>query len=316
MQSIKVELGEKNQARLEVKRYESDYTNVPNSVLPEALRTNLGVIYEALSGQPLPEDSHTFTVKSEQGKYKRLYKPSLVKSATTETLCVRWGEAELGLEVEKGKLKPTSSNAKVRFSFRDEKISDKLTLTYFVVSVVGADRVLYTMDLSVIPADFKNPVRSEVLEVLLDDDPAAIATSIGTLGEGGERLQGPIIKAAFLPLGTYSVVGYRSYENEKYGTQYSLQIFVPEDKKFEAPVNRKNDNDEWEAVQTPIEGFAQVKSNTYLKKFLGAAPIITEEKPAQLTVVDHGEWNGHPTAEVELVCAEYEEDEGALALSF
>lgn len=314
MQSIKVELGERNRSRLEAKQYSQGYTNVPNSVLPDNLVSNLNVIYSALSGEQMPNDAHTFTVKAEGGEFKRLYGPTLVKNSESNELCVKWGGSDIPLEIVKNKLKPANSDAKVRFSFKDEKISDKLTLTFFVVTVVSADKIAYVMDIGVIPADLKNPTRSEVFDILLEDDPSSIANNIGSMGEGGERLQGPIIKAAHLPLGNYKVTGYKSYDNSQYGTQYSLQVFVPDG--FEAPVNHKNDKGEWEPVDTRIEGYAQVKANSYLKSRLKAGPIISEEKPAELKVKEHGEYNGHPTAKVELSCAEYSEEEDCLSMSF
>ena len=54
---IDVNLSERNRARLETKTYESAYTDVPNRALPEALKAEMGVIYEALTGDALPEDS-------------------------------------------------------------------------------------------------------------------------------------------------------------------------------------------------------------------------------------------------------------------
>ena len=71
MKNIKIDvnLSERNRARLESRSYESNYTDVPNRALPEALRGELGVIYEALTGDTLPEDSNTFTVRANGGTF-------------------------------------------------------------------------------------------------------------------------------------------------------------------------------------------------------------------------------------------------------
>lgn len=314
MESIKVELGQKNSVRLEQKQYSNEYTNIPNSALPASHLKQLDVVFEALTGESMPSDCHTYVVKAEEGRLKRLYSPALVRinEGGNSSLVIRWGDISIPLEVSGGKLTPPNSSSKVRFSFGDEKISDTLTLTHLTLTVTK-NKTLYLMECPVIPADTENPTRSEVLDVLLDDDPGSLVEHIGALGVGS-RFQGSIIKAGYLPLGEYEVTGFKRYENKQYGPQYTVQVVVPE--AFKAPVNVKDEEGNWEAVETEIEGFAQVKANSYLKRALSAEPIISEERPAKLTVLEHGEFNGHRTAKMELVCSSFTEDSESLKLSF
>lgn len=313
MQSVKVELGQKNCARLEQKQYGEDYTNIPNTALPEGHREQLGYIYQALTGEPLPVNGSTYTVKSEDGVFRRLYTPALVKSEENQ-LMIKWGDTSIPLEVVDGKLKSEKTKSKIRFSFKDDQIKEDVTLTYLILTVT-ANKVLYILDCPVIQADYENPVRCEVLNVLLDEDPNEITEHIGVMGGDSIRLQGPIIKTASLPDGEYQVTGFRRFENKKYGPRYTLQVVIPAS--FKAEVNRKNDKDEWESVETTIEpGYAQVKANSQLRRALSADPVIDEENPATLEVIEHGEFNGYATAKVKLIPSSYEEDESSLKLSF
>ena len=88
---IDVNLSERNRARLETKTYDSNYTDVPNRALPEALKDEMGVIYEALTGDALPEDSHTFTVRANSGTFKRLYSPTVFSTEGNAGVIIRWG---------------------------------------------------------------------------------------------------------------------------------------------------------------------------------------------------------------------------------
>ena len=316
---IDVNLTERNRARLETKTYESAYTDVPNRALPEVLKTEMGVIYEALTGESLPDDSHTFTVRADSGTFKRLYSPTVFSTEGNEGVILRWGDRDIPLTFDSGKIKVDTATAKTKFAFKDELIG-KYEEPVLSVSIASSG-TLYTMPFPVRSADWENRVNGDILDALLEESPDKIAENLAVAGdpskrgEGGPRLQGYIIKVAELPLGTYSITQVRAREHEQYGMQYMLQAVVEEP--FVATTRVKDEiTEEWGDAEVEVSGFAIVKPNTALKKLLAAEPIISEESPATLMVLDHGEWNGYKTAKVALRCSAFSEDAEAFNLDF
>jgi hypothetical protein len=158
--------------------------------------------------------------------------------------------------------------------------------------------------------------------VLLDENPEAIAEKVqvasdlskrGENSGGGERMQGPFVKVAHLPIGDYTVTTYRTKEGGAYGTDYFLQVKI--DEPFSAPVRTQVDG-EWMDVETEVSDWAIVRPNNALKKTLAADPVIDRENPATLRVLELGEYNGFPTAKVLLKCAAFAEDPGSFSLDF
>jgi len=315
---IDVNLSEKNRARLETKSYDSAYTDVPNRALPETLKAELGVIYEALTGEDLPEDSNTFTVRADNGTFKRLYSPTVFATEGNEGVIIRWGDRDIPVGFDNGKVKVEGASTKTKFAFKDEAIG-KYEEPVLSVSIAQSG-TLYTMPFPVRSADWENRVNGDILEALLDDSPEKIAEQLAVAsdpskrGEGGPRMQGPIIKVATMPLGEYKLTSYRSRETQ-YGTDYMIQAIIPEP--FTATTRVKDEiTEEWNDAEVEVSGFAIVKPNGALKKLLAAEPIITEDSPATLHVLDHGEWNGYATAKVSLKCSAFVESEDAFALDF
>ena len=316
---IDVNLTERNRARLETKTYESAYTDVPNRALPESLRAELGVIYEALTGEGLPEDSSTFTVRADGGTFKRLYSPTVFSTEGNEGVIVRWGDRDIPLTFESGKIKVEGAAAKTKFSFKDDTIG-KYEEPVLSVSIASAG-TLYTMPFPVRSADWENRVSGDVLDALLEESPDKIAENLKVAGDpskrgegGGPRLQGHIIKVAELPLGTYKLTAYRKRETQ-YGMDYMIQTVVEEP--FSATTRVKDEiTEEWGDAEVEVSGFCIVKPNGALKKLLAADPIIDEANPASLTVLDHGEWNGFKTAKIALKCSAFVEDSDAFDLDF
>ena len=315
---IDVNLSERNRARLETKTYESAYTDVPNRALPESLKAELGVIYEALTGESLPEDSNTFTVRADSGTFKRLYSPTVFSTEGNEGVIIRWGDRDIPVSFETGKIKVEGAAAKTKFAFKDDTIG-KYEEPVLSVSIAQSG-TLYTMPFPVRSADWENRVSGDVLDALLEEAPETIAKNLAVAsdpskrGEGGPRMQGHIIKVAELPLGTYTLTSYRSRETQ-YGMDYMIQTVIEEP--FVATTRMKDETtEEWGDVEVEISGFAIVKPNGALKKLLAADPIIDESNPATLTVIEHGEWNGFKTAKVALKCSAFVEDSDAFTLDF
>ena len=315
---IDVNLSERNRARLESRPYESNYTDVPNRALPESLKAELGVIYEALTGDELPEDSNTFTVRADGGTFKRLYSPTVMSTEGNEGIIIRWGDRDIPVAVAPGKVSVEGAAPKTKFAFKDDTIG-KYEEPVLSVSIASSG-VLYTMPFPVRSADWENRVNGDILDALLEESPEKIAENLAVAGdpskrgEGGPRLSGYMIKVAELPLGTYALTSYRPRETQ-YGMDYLIQAVIEEP--FVATTRVKDEvTDEWGDAEVEVSGFAIVKPNTALKKLLAADPIISEESPASLTVLDHGEYNGFKTAKVALKCTAFVQDDASFSLDF
>ena len=315
---IDVNLSDRNRARLESRSYESNYTDVPNRALPESLKAELGVIYEALTGDALPEDSNTFTVRADGGTFKRLYSPTVFSTEGNEGVIVRWGDRDIPVTLAAGKISVEGADRKTKFAFKDDTIG-KYDEPVLSVSI-AKDGTLYTMPFPVRSADWENRVNGDILDALLEESPEKIAENLAVAGdpskrgEGGPRLNGYIIKVAELPIGSYSLTAYRPRETQ-YGTDYLIQAVI--DEPFVATTRVKDEvTEEWGDAEVEVSGFAIVKPNTALKKLLAADPIISDESPATLSVLEHGEYNGFKTAKVTLKCTAFVEDDASFSLDF
>jgi len=316
---IDVNLSDRNRARLETKSYDSNYTDVPNRALPEALRAELGVIYEALTGDELPTDSNTFTVRADGGTFKRLYSPTVMSTEGNAGVIIRWGDRDIDLTFASGKIKTDGGATKTKFAFKDDVIG-KYEEAVLSVSI-AKEGTLYTMPFPVRSADWENRVNGDILDALLEESPDKIAEQLAIAGDpskrgegSGPKMQGHFIKVAELPLGTYTLTAYRGREGQ-YGMDYFIQAVIEEP--FSALSRAKDpDTDEWGDVEVEVSGFAIVRPNNQLKKLLAADPIIDESNPAYLTVFEHGEFNGFKTAKVGLRCSAFVEDSEAFALDF
>ena len=315
---IDVNLSDRNRARLESRSYESNYTDVPNRALPESLKAELGVIYEALTGDALPEDSNTFTVRADGGTFKRLYSPTVFSTEGNEGVIVRWGDRDIPVTLAAGKISVEGADRKTKFAFKDDTIG-KYEEPVLSVSI-AKDGTLYTMPFPVRSADWENRVNGDILDALLEESPEKIAENLAVAGdpskrgEGGPRLNGYMIKVAELPLGTYTLTSYRPRETQ-YGMDYLIQAVIEEP--FVATTRVKDEvTEEWGDAEVEVSGFAIVKPNNALKKLLAADPIISEESPATLSVLEHGEYNGFKTAKVALKCTAFVEDDASFSLDF
>jgi hypothetical protein len=313
-------LDDRNRARLESKTYTRAYTDIPNRALPESYQKGLGAIFTALTGEDFSGEGSTFTVRADaNGIFKRLYSPT-VFSTEEKGLVIRWGDRDITLELTPGKLTVAGAPKGTKFAFKEETIG-KFTEPVLNVSVT-ADGTLYSLPIPIRSVDYEDKVSADLLDLLLDENPEAIAEKVqvasdlskrGENSGSGERMQGPFVKVAHLPIGDYTVTTYRVKEGGQYGTDYFLQVRVEEP--FTAPVRQQVDG-EWMDVETEVMDWAIVKPNNALKKTLAAEPVIDRENPATLRVLEHGEYNGFPTAKVALKCLAFAEDPESFALDF
>ena len=319
MKTFKIapQLDDKNRARLEARQYAKAYTDVPNRALPATYKDALSAIYTGLTSLDLPDEGTTFTVRADaNGTFKRLYSPT-VFSTEDKGLIIRWGNEDIPLQVETGKVTVPTGQKGLKLAFKEEAIG-KYTEPVLSVSV-SAGGTLYTLPVPIRSADYENKLTSDVLDMLLSENPDAIAEQVQVAsdpskrGEStGERLQGPFVKVAHLPLGEYKITSYRAKDSE-YGMQYYLQAIVTEP--FTAPTRTQVDG-EWADVEVEVSDFVVVKPNGALKKVLAAEPEITPEKPAFLTVKSHDEWNGFPTAKCALKCSAFVHDNESFDIDF
>jgi hypothetical protein len=313
-------LDDRNRARLESKTYSRAYTDIPNRALPETYQKGLGAIFNALTGEDFGGEDSTFTVRADaNGIFKRLYAPT-VFSTEEKGLVIRWGERDIPLQVSPGKITVAGTPKGTKFSFKEESIG-KYTEAVLNVSVTS-DGTLYSLPIPIRSADYEDKVSADLLDVLLDESPESIAEKVqiasdlskrGESSGSGERMQGPFVKVAHLPIGDYVVTTYRTKEGGQYGTDYFLQVKVNDP--FTAPVRTQVDG-EWTDVETEVSDWAIVRPNNALKKTLAAEPVIDRDNPATLRVIEHGEYNGFPTAKVLLKCQAFAEDPEAFALDF
>jgi hypothetical protein len=277
-------------------------------------------VFKALTGEDIDPSGSTFTVRADaNGVFKRLYSPT-VFSTEDKGLVIRWGDRDIELLVSTGKISTAASAKGVKFGFKEETIG-KYTEPVLNVSVT-ADGTLYSLPIPIRSADYEDKVSADLLDLLLDENPEAIAEKVqvasdlskrGENSGSGERMQGPFVKVAHLPIGDYAVTTYRVKEGGQYGTDYFLQVQVSEP--FVAPIRTQVDG-EWVDVETEVSDWAIVKPNNSLKKTLAAEPVINRESPATLRVLEHGVYNGFPTAKVALKCASFAEDPNAFSLDF
>jgi hypothetical protein len=315
---ISPNLDERNRARLESKTYTRAYTDIPNSALPESLRVALNAVFKALTGEDLDESGSTFTVRADaNGVFKRLYSPT-VFSTEEKGLVIRWGDQDISLDVQPGKITTSSAPKGTKFAFKEEQIG-KFTEPVLSVSTTF-DGTLYTLPIPVRSADYEDKISADLLDLLLDENPEAIAekvqlaSDLSKRGEGsGERMVGPFVKVANLPIGDYKITTYRKKEGGLYGTDYFLQAQVTEP--FTAPVRTEVDG-EWMDVETEVVDWCIVRPNNALKKTLAADPLIAPDSPATLRVIEHGEYNGFPTAKCILKVTAFAEDPDSFDLDF
>lgn len=311
-------LDDRNRARLESKTYTRAYTDIPNRALPESYQKGLGAIFTALTGEDFSGDGSTFTVRADaNGIFKRLYSPT-VFSTEEKGLVIRWGDQDIPLNMSPGKITVAGAPKGTKFAFKEETIG-KYTEAVLTVSV-SSEGTLYSLPIPIRSADYEDKVSADLLDLLLDENPEAIAEKVQVASDlskrgqsSGERMQGPFVKVAHLPIGEYTVTTYRVKEGGQYGTDYFLQVKI--DEAFTAPVRTQVDG-EWVDVETEVQDWAIVKPNNALKKTLAAEPVIDRENPGTLRVLEHGEYNGFPTAKVLLKCTAFAEDPEAFALDF
>jgi hypothetical protein len=309
-------LDDKNLARLQTKTYAKTYTPIPNRALPEVYREALSAIYTGITGEEFPEDGNTFLIRAEtNGVFKRLYAPMVV-STEEGGLIIRWGSESIPLVLSAGKISTANAAKGVKFSFKEEQIGKYKEPTLNIA--INSGGTLFSFPIPIRSASFEDKLSVEILDMVLDENPAGLAEMIALAPSSntestGERMIGEFLKVAQLPLDDYEVTTYRTKEGGQYGTDYYLQVRVKEP--FVAMVSNKV-GEEWVQEEREIRDWAIVRPNTALKKLLAAEPVITPEDPATLMVLEHFEYNGNPAAKVALRCEAFSNSPDSFNIDF
>lgn len=319
---IDVQLEGKNGSRLQIKKYDKDFTNIPNNALPSALKSNIGCVFKNLSNKDFPEDGYTFLVKSQGGNFKKLFSPAVYKDPETNNLVIKWGEDVIPLSIENGTItSPQSTNSKLKLKFSPENYG-KYKKTCIVASFTEKGDV-YSMPFPLRSVKLEDELDVTELELLLEENPNALLDRVLELNtkssdnyKGSSKLDGEyFIKISALPIGDYVVTGFKRYDNT-YGVQHILQI-EPVAEEFLATTRVKNEGGEWVDLDVNVgSNRFLVKANTKLNKLLLSDPIISEEFPANLVVLEKGEYNGNITAKVEFYPVSYTVDEEQFDTNF
>lgn len=312
-------LDDKNRARLESRSYQKLYTDIPNRALPQSYKEALGYIFKALTGEEFDPEASTFTVKADdKGTFQRIYAPALFSTENKE-LVIRWGDRDIPVAVSPGKIGVENVPKGTKFSFKDEKIG-KYSEPVLSVSVTSNNTV-FTLPVTIRRVDVKENLNADVLEAILDTDPATLgdkilqAPDLSKRGEttNYERMVGPYLKISALPVADYKVTSYRVKEDGKFGPEYYMQVQI--DTPFVALVRKEVDG-VWTEVESEITDWAIVKPNTALKGILAACPRISKETPATLKVLEHYTYNEKPAVKASLICQDFEQDADSLNLDF
>lgn len=313
------QLDDKNRARLEAKSYTKAFTDIPNRVLPDSYKSGLSAIFKALTGEEFDPEASTFTVKADpNGTFQRLFSPTIF-STEEGGLVIRWGSRDIPLVVAAGKIGVENAPKGMKFSFKDEQIG-KYTEPVLSISVTQ-DGTIYSLPIPIRRKDVKEEMTADLLELLLDENPTGIAAKVYTApdlskrGENtqSERMVGPYVKVSSLPVGDYRVTTYRTKEGGQYGTDYYMQVQVPEP--FSAPV-RVQVEGEWVEQETEISDWAIVRPNAALKKILAAEPLISPDSPAVLKVIEHFTYNGNDAVKATLKCPNFVDNPDSFDLDF
>lgn len=292
-------------APLSGREYNSEYTSLPNANLPKAMRRDLDVIFQFLTGEELPLDENTFLIKAKDGVYFRLFGPVLKSGADgvdgTETgkLYVQWGPRYIPVTIVKGGF-TTADGREMEAEFGSFNFSGRGEDPALFVSVDTEDGQL-VLPVAVRFADWENPMDPKALNALLKKSPDNVVAAIQQIttkgtGGGGNRVETDSeIDFRDLPVNEpFEVINYYPCKTS-YGLTYRIAI-----------------------NNYPEEGqVAGAWAHSSIRPLLSTKPEITREKPATLTIRSKEEMqDGKIRLRSTLLLSAQEAGEEALDLNF
>lgn len=334
LNKVDLSLAGVNLSRLESKDdYSAKYNDIPNHVLPVDLIEKLSAVYEALSGNEFSDEVKTFTVLADENRrFRALYTPSVMADSANNQLILEWGKEKIALGLEDGGV--TSEHApKLRWGILTDTFGKyKRNLLKLTLPINGEQYVVSFPIRMKRVEEGQEQADSDTLNFLVENDTAEFLELLVDIADrkSGNYMTGYSAKAGQLGLGTYRATSYSSKDHPTYGTMYfiQMQLVDGDDFSFETRVPATDDSGEFvltpegKRVYEPAEVTAGkddlliVKANTGLKNLILSKPIMTQEDPVMVTVVSHGEFNGHRTARVEWSVTKYRQEQGALNPSF
>ncbi len=292
------------------REYKNQYTALPNANLPKAMREDLGVVFQYLSGDELPLEDNTFLIKSDNGVYSRLFGPVLkagsddVDGTATGELYIQWGSKFIPLKADKGKFtRPDGVEIEAEFGqFNFSGRGEDPALFISADNPAGDGQVV--LPVAVRFVDWKNPPDAKSMGVMLKKAPEQIASvvqPVATRGSG-EGSNSSRIQAT-------QEVEFRSLDVE---VPYKVISYYPCKTKFGL------------TYKVLIQDYPEVGeigaawAHSTIKPLLATKPEITEEKPAILTLkskeqADDGKWRIRANL---LLSMTEEVDESELNLNF
>jgi hypothetical protein len=317
--TIQPNIDDESASRLEARGYDKAWTAVPNRVLSTQVKAAWTAFYKLMGLGEFDSEGSIYTVRAVDGVYKGIVAPSIFRDATypedgegepvlMDSLVLRIGNKTLPLSMTLSQMLPG-----VKGSIRTVKNGKWEEVA--VVAAFKEGSTLYTFQFPIRSANWEEKLDPDTLESLLEEENIqAFLDLIQPLpnpspkkGDGAGRFLGHFVKVAHFPVGTYKAVAYRSRTTD-YGMDYMVQIKLEEP--FVAPAPRG------EEEEILVDEWVIMKPNAALKRVLGAKPTITPENPAFITILELGEWNGHPTAKLKVEIPSFEKEEEALDLNF
>ena len=291
-------------APLSGREYASEYTQLPNANLPKAMRKELDIVFQYLTGQELPLDENTFLIKARDGVYFRLFGPVLkvgadgVEGTETGKLYIQWGPRFIPVGITKGGFM-TADGREMEAEFGSFNFSGRGEDPCLFVSVDTEDGQT-VLPVAVRFTDWENPTEPKALNALLKKKPEDVVALLQPVTAKGTS-SGPRIEADeevdFRELdinAPYSVVGYYPCKTS-YGSTYRILIDnLPEEGKVSGA---------W--------------AHSSIRPLLATKPEINREKPATLTLRSKEELeNGRIRIRSTLLLSAQEVDEEGLSLDF
>lgn len=318
--TIQPNIDDESASRLEARGYEKNWTPVPNRVLSPKVKAAWTAFYRVMGLGEFDPEGSIYTVRAVDSQFKGIVSPSVFREASYleggdgepilhDSLVLRIGDKSIPVSLDLAQMLPGTKTSirKVKNGKWDETA---------LVATFKEGSTLFTFQFPIRSADWSEKLDAEVLESLLEEghqeeflnlvQPLPNPNPKKREGEGG-RFQGHFVKVAHFPVGQYRAVSYRTRSTD-YGTDYMIQIAL--DEPFVAPPAREGEED------LLVENWVIMKPNAALKKVFGARPTVSAEHPAVIYVMEHGEWNGYPTAKVRVEIPSFEEPEEALDLNF
>jgi hypothetical protein len=250
--------------KLQNKRFSQAYTPIPHHLFPTG---DIERLYTALNINPevAPEP---FTVAAyEDGTFKTLYTPTVMRHG--DEVVVKFGST----------LVPLSPECTLNFMGSP---------TVFL-SISHSKRTV------VLPVLFKEDAK--VTAELLNRDPDNFIDYLAVAKVGSGTVSLYTVKVSDMPLGSYFIHDYNIFVGETYDTVYLRCVLT--EQLSSMPVYNTADK-KAEVVDLPAGTMISIRGNSRLVTFFKAKPIVTEELPAVLTVINHKIVMGKPSVDVKI----------------